>query len=528
MADGVEAGRSLGRYVVESPIGAGGFATVYRARDTGLDRPVALKVLDPLAHRNPTTARRFVNEGRAAASLDHPAIVPVYDAGDTNGLSWLAMRLVVGESLAEAIERGRRFDDGEIDDLLSRIGPALDHAHAQGVVHRDVKPSNILLEGGDPARAWLADFGIAATARTAGRYTTGTLGTAAYMAPEQARPSEVGPAADVYSLGCVAYELVVGRRPFPGDDHVALLLAHATSPVPPTGDAVLDRALGRALAKAPGDRPPSGAALAFELRAALAAASASGPRTVPPAPAGVPGGAATLVAATAPGRPIPPPPPGAAGPSPAVPSPEVAVPDPPADARRSPPPPPPPPPHARPAQAQPATVPHAPTLAYDAPRTAPTTAARASRGAARWMLLTGAAALATVAAVVALVAFRGDGNPSHCDDAGVCFTVPAGWSVGDVQRGKVTLVAEGRTVASYTNEPVDDAEPVAELDAVDGLCRDEARSVPVGDADGARCATADGGTAALVVEGGRLWLVTIAPEVPADEADVFLGTFEFG
>jgi serine/threonine-protein kinase len=512
MADGVEAGRSLGRYVVEAPIGAGGFATVYRARDAGLDRPVALKVLDPLAHRNPTTARRFVNEGRAAASLDHPAIVPVYDAGETDGLSWLAMRLVVGESLAEAIERGRRFDDAEIDALLSRIGPALDHAHAQGVVHRDVKPSNILLESGDPARAWLADFGIAATARTAGRYTTGTLGTAAYMAPEQARPSEVGPAADVYSLGCVAYELVVGRRPFPGDDHVALLVAHATSPVPATGDPALDAALGRALAKGPVDRPPSGAALAFELRAALAAASTSGPRTIVAAPVPAPGDAATLVSFAA--ATTVPPGPAAASPAAGVPS-------------RRPPLPPPPPPLLRTAPAAPPTVPHAPTAAYPhAPTAAP---AAAGRGAARWMLLAGAIALAGVAGAVAVTVAGDDGGGTrHCEeDVDVCFDLPSGWSVADVERGNVTLAAGGRPVAAYTNGPTDADEPVAALDDA-GVCRDAAGAAPVGDADGARCETVDGGTAALVVDGGIRWLVTVAADAPAAEADAFVGSFTFG
>jgi serine/threonine-protein kinase len=303
-------GRTLGRYVVESAIGAGGFATVFRAVDTVLGRPVALKVLDPVAQRDATVARRFLREGRAVASLDHHAIVPVYDAGEDDGLLWLAMRLIEGRSLAEVLDGGRRPTGDEVVALVDRIGPALDHAHGQGVVHRDVKPSNILLESGDPARAWLADFGIAATARTARRYTTGMLGTAAYMAPEQARPHEVGPPADVYSLGCVVFELVTGRRPFPGDDHVALLMAHATLRVPPTGDARLDRVLARALAKDPAARPPSGAALAGELRAAVAAGRHA---PAPSGPEAVFDDAATARSAptlVAPGtRRIPPPPP---------------------------------------------------------------------------------------------------------------------------------------------------------------------------------------------------------------------------
>ncbi|MGH9214250.1 MAG: protein kinase domain-containing protein, partial [Acidimicrobiales bacterium] len=271
-------GQSMGRYLIQSVIGSGGFATVYRAVDTTLERPVALKVVDPTAHRSPTIGRRFVLEGRAVASLNHPAIVPVYDAGESDGVLWLAMRLIEGSSLDHALASGRRFVAEETMALIDRIGAALDNAHVNGIVHRDVKPSNILLEDNDASRAWLADFGIAATARTAGLYTTGALGTAAYMAPEQSRPSEVGPPADVYSLACVAYEMLIGQRPFPGDDYVALLLAHATAPVPPTGQGPLDQLMARALAKLPSSRPATGTELARELRSAVATA----PSALPP------------------------------------------------------------------------------------------------------------------------------------------------------------------------------------------------------------------------------------------------------
>lgn len=281
-------GREVGRYLVGDVIGRGGFAVVHRAVDTVLERTVALKVLDPTAQRDPTIGRRFALEGRAAASLDHPAIVPVYDAGDHDGVLWMAMRLVDGRPLDQLLASGRRLGPDEVVAVIERIGGALDHAHGRGVVHRDVKPSNLLLEHDDPHRAHLADFGIAATARSAGRYTAGFLGTAAYMAPEQARPSDVGPPADIYSLACVAYELLAGRPPFPGDDHVALLHAHATAPVPPVGDPVVDAVLQRALAKDPAARPPSGAALADELRRALVAPAPPAPplpSSLPPPPA---------------------------------------------------------------------------------------------------------------------------------------------------------------------------------------------------------------------------------------------------
>ncbi|HMG43319.1 MAG TPA: serine/threonine-protein kinase [Acidimicrobiales bacterium] len=273
-------GREMGRYLIQAVIGTGGFAVVYRAVDTVLERTVALKVLDPASHRDPTIGRRFVLEGRAAASLDHPAIVPVYDAGEHDGVLWMAMRLVEGSTLDQALGAGRRLPPDEVIAVVERIGSALDHAHERGVVHRDVKPSNLLLERDDPYRAHLADFGIAATARSVGRYTAGALGTAAYMAPEQARPSEVGPPADLYSLACVAYEMLAGRRLFPGDDYVALLYAHATEAVPPMGHPAVDAVLHRALAKAPAGRPTSGGALAHELRQALAPP----PPPLPPPP----------------------------------------------------------------------------------------------------------------------------------------------------------------------------------------------------------------------------------------------------
>jgi tRNA A-37 threonylcarbamoyl transferase component Bud32 len=489
-------GRTLGRYVVESAIGEGGFATVFRAVDTVLGRPVALKVLDPVAQRDPTVARRFLREGRAVASLDHHAIVPVYDAGEDDGLLWLAMRLIEGRSLAEVLDGGRRPTGDEVVALVDRIGPALDHAHAQGVVHRDVKPSNILLESGDPTRAWLADFGIAATARTAGRYTTGMLGTAAYMAPEQARPHEVGPPADIYSLGCVVYELVTGRRPFPGDDHVALLMAHATLRVPPSGDARLDRVLARALAKDPAARPPSGAALAGELRAAGAAGRHV---PAPSGPGAVVDDAATARAAptlVAPGtRRIPPPPPPGAG----------------APHRRPPPPP-------------------APTSV----RPRDPTVSRRGRSRAVRNLVLGITAL-SLAAVALLVAAR-DGDRSggvdgvrQCDEAGVCFTVLDGWSVGDVQQGRVVLERSEDAAAEYRHQPVQAGDPVEALAAAGAqVCADRPVAARVGDAEGARCSGPQGERVAAAIAGGTLWLITVDAGVPGDEGDAFVASFEFG
>lgn len=241
----------MGGFELVEPLGEGSFGSVWRARQLRLDRDVAVKVLDPLVARDPTAARRFEREGRAAASLDHPSIVPVYEAGDDDGLYYLAMRLVDGETLADVIDRDAPLAPAVVAELLRPIADALDVAHATGLIHRDVKPANILIE---QERPYLSDFGIAASTRELGRYTTGSIGTAEYMAPEQARGEAVDHRSDLYALGCVVYHAVTGRSPFARDDMVSTLLAHSADDVPSTGDAALDAFFARALAKQPGDR----------------------------------------------------------------------------------------------------------------------------------------------------------------------------------------------------------------------------------------------------------------------------------
>lgn len=244
-------GRRLGGFELIEPLGEGSFGSVWRAWQLRLDRDVAVKVLDPLVARDPTAARRFEREGRAAASLDHPSIVSVYEAGDDDGLYFLAMRLVDGETLAEVIEREAPMSPAAVAEVLGPIGDALDAAHATGLIHRDVKPANILIEDGRP---YLGDFGIAASTRELGRYTTGSIGTAEYMAPEQARGDAVDHRSDIYALGCVAYHAITGRSPFARDDMVSTLLAHSVDEIPPSGDPALDAFFSRALAKDPDER----------------------------------------------------------------------------------------------------------------------------------------------------------------------------------------------------------------------------------------------------------------------------------
>jgi serine/threonine protein kinase len=508
-------GQSVGRYQIEAVVGSGGFATVYRAVDTVLARPVALKVVDPAAHRNPTTARRFIHEGRAVAQLNHQAVVPVYDAGEHDGVLWLAMRLIDGSSVGELMTEGRRFPVDHIVALVERIGAALDHAHGAGIIHRDVKPSNILLEQRDPARAYLTDFGIAATARTAGLYTTGIIGTAAYMAPEQSRPSEVGPAADLYSLTCVAYEMFSGRRPFPGEDHVALLLAHATSAVPPTGHDAFDALMARALAKQPDQRPASGAILAGELRQAVSDALAG--ETTTPATATAASDAPTVPEHWEPdvtlvdnrdktlAYPVPPPP--IHGPPPGQ-----------------------PPPHVQP---MPGGYPPHPAAGPPPPRDP--TVARRSRNRGRQRLIAGSVVLAAGAAVaaVAVAELRDSSTRPIRDSAGVRYEVPKQWTPDD-QPGVVQWSLDGELVATIENSPASGSEAASALAeaepetcAGDGL--PEATNLPGADSAAAchRPEGTDPATAAAAIANDRLWIIRVSPGISQGQREAFVSSFDF-
>ncbi len=255
-------GRRLGGFELDELLGEGAFGSVWRAQQLRLERDVAVKVLDPSLARDPAAARRFEREGRSAAALDHPSIVPVYEAGDEDGFYYLAMRLVDGQTLEQRLERGETMSRAATAEILRPIAAALDHAHAAGFVHRDVKPSNILLEG---SQVYLSDFGIAALTSELGRYTTGSLGTAEYMAPEQARGEELDHRADLYALGCVAYRAITGTSPFDRGDLLSTMLAQTTDAHPPTGDPSLDAVFDRALAKPADERFESASAFVTAL-----------------------------------------------------------------------------------------------------------------------------------------------------------------------------------------------------------------------------------------------------------------------
>ncbi len=228
-------GSTLAGYRIESLIARGGMGVVYRATQVALERPVALKVIAREHAGDESFRRRFLRESRLAARLDHPAVVPVYDAREEDGELIVAMRLIEGGDLRGLIDREGPLEPARAIDLLAQVAEALDAAHAAGIVHRDVKPHNILIEGD---RAFLSDFGLAkAYAETDSRSGASIVGTVEYMAPEQWRGDSVGPAADVYALGCVLYESLTGVAPFARAD------AEAEPQLPRGVDAAIERAV---------------------------------------------------------------------------------------------------------------------------------------------------------------------------------------------------------------------------------------------------------------------------------------------
>ncbi|MCU0306183.1 MAG: serine/threonine protein kinase [Thermoleophilia bacterium] len=278
-------GTLVGRWAVEGLIAHGGQATVYRGRHASLGRPAAVKVFHPHVWADPAFRVRFRRECDALVALEHPHVIPVYDAGEHDGRGFLVMRLARGGSLADRLERGP-MDPAQAAAVLAQVASALDAAHAAGRLHRDVKPGNVLLEG--DGHAWLADFGVAR--RMAATTPTGEgeiVGTMGYLAPEVIAGAAPTPAADRYALGVVAFEAVTGRRPFPDEDVASLLWAHVHRPAPrastvrPGLSRGVDRALAAGLGKDPARRPAAAAAqVALLARAAPALPAVPGP---PPA-----------------------------------------------------------------------------------------------------------------------------------------------------------------------------------------------------------------------------------------------------
>jgi YVTN family beta-propeller protein len=281
-------GTRLAGYRIQALLGRGGMGVVYLAEQTGPHRQVALKLLSAPATASQAFRERFLRESELAATIDHPNVLPVYDAGETDGVLWIAMRHVDGIDLAALLEREGPLAPGQALAIGGQVAGALDAAHARGLVHRDVKPANVLLamEDGAVAHAWLADFGL--TKRIGGaRGLTASgqvLGTIDYVAPEQVEGGQVDGRADQYALGCVLFESLTGEVPFRRDSELAVLWAHVNDPPPRIGEhrpdlpAALDDVIGRALAKDPGDRYPSCGALVAAAQAALTGTAPAGLR----------------------------------------------------------------------------------------------------------------------------------------------------------------------------------------------------------------------------------------------------------
>jgi DNA-binding beta-propeller fold protein YncE len=242
-------------YRIEELIGRGGMGVVYRAYDLRLKRNVALKLIAPELSADEGFRERFLAESELAASLDHPNVIPIYNAGEHEGQLYLAMRYVEGSDLKTLVQQSGPLDPQRTTAIVGQVAQALDAAHARGLVHRDVKPSNVLLDTHE--HVYLADFGLSRrlSDQAPGLDTTLSLGTPAYVAPEQIEGDDVDARADVYSLGCLLYECLTGEPPYPRESELAVLWAHLNDPPPaPPG---LEQVMATALAKEPEQRYPT-------------------------------------------------------------------------------------------------------------------------------------------------------------------------------------------------------------------------------------------------------------------------------
>ncbi len=282
------------RYELEELVGTGGMSSVYRAHDRLLDRKVALKVLHEHYGVDEASVERFRREARAVASVSHPNVVTVIDRGEQNGRQFIVFEYVEGENLKQILRRTRQLSVEQALEFVVQVARGLAYAHQEGIVHRDVKPQNVLVDANGVAK--VTDFGIARSLDVQhGMTQTGTvLGTSDYIAPEQAQGQVVDEQSDVYSLGVVLYELLTGEVPFPGENFVAVAMRHINEPPPrvsrlrPDVPPRVDAAIERAMAKRPSDRFRSMDTFAAELEACLAELrGGGGDRThvlPPPAP----------------------------------------------------------------------------------------------------------------------------------------------------------------------------------------------------------------------------------------------------
>jgi len=274
----------VGGYRLEQLLGRGGTSVVYRAYDEGLDRNVAVKVLSPELAEDDRFRERFLRESKLAVSIEHPHIIPVYDAGESEGVLFIAMRYVEGTDLKALLQREHALEPQRALAIVAQVADALDTAHARGLIHRDVKPSNVLVAPGD--HVYLADFGLTKSNsdRTTATMSGQLVGTVDYVAPEQIEGKPLDGRADVYSLGCLFYECLTGEPPFPRDSELAVLWAHVQQEPPrvsehrPELPQALDEVIAKALAKDPAKRYATAAELVGAASAVLRAPTRPGLR----------------------------------------------------------------------------------------------------------------------------------------------------------------------------------------------------------------------------------------------------------
>ena len=280
-------GKQLGKYQVIAPLGEGGMAAVFKAYQAGMDRYVALKILPRHYAADPEFMARFQQEARLIANLQHPHILPVHDFGEAESYTFLVMPLVETGTLAELL-RGEPLPPARIRNVISQVGDALDYAHSRGLIHRDVKPSNILLD--ERGNCLLTDFGIAKMVEGTAHITQSgaIVGTPAYMSPEQGVGQALTPASDIYSLGVVMYEMATGKAPFVAETPMAIVIKHINEPLPPPSKVnpalppALERVILKALAKDPKARYASAERMVQAVRAAIPEITELEPDTVRP------------------------------------------------------------------------------------------------------------------------------------------------------------------------------------------------------------------------------------------------------
>src|SRR3954447_18457086 len=269
----LRAGDEFAGHRIEGVLGRGGMGVVYRAVDLRLNRVAALKLIAPALSADEDFRRRFQRESQVAASVRQQNVVTIYQAGEADGLLFVTMELVHGSDLRGLIGERRRLDLPTASAIVTQVAAALDSAHATGLVHRDVKPANVLIDGSSPLHVYLTDFGLTKrTSSQSGITKTGLfVGTIDYAAPEQIKGWPVDARADVYALGCMLFEMLAGKPPFRRENEYATMYAHTSDPPPQLGvSPALDAVVARALAKEPDQRYPS----AGDFARAVAAASA--------------------------------------------------------------------------------------------------------------------------------------------------------------------------------------------------------------------------------------------------------------